>query len=153
MTEKLNIVQSTTEPDKRNIWLKDNELKKFGAKGWSTIGGSNTGGGNGGTSTDKDALYIYFDWDTHNIVFNNKVFTTEYSTSSGYHHVTIRNKELYNTLYNSLVDTNTLIYIKTLSTNKVQIFGNFSYYADGEDSIEFTTIIELVIFNISIMNR
>lgn len=39
MTEKLNIVQSTTEPDKRNIWLKDNELKKFGAKGWSTIGG------------------------------------------------------------------------------------------------------------------
>lgn len=43
MTEKLNIVQSTTEPDKRNIWLKDNELKKFGAKGWSTIGGSNAG--------------------------------------------------------------------------------------------------------------
>lgn len=43
MTEKLNIVQSTTEPDKRNIWLKDNELKKFGAKGWSTIGGK--GGG------------------------------------------------------------------------------------------------------------
>ena len=51
MTEKLNIVQSTTEPDKRNIWLKDNELKKFGAKGWSTIGGSNAGGD---TSTDKD---------------------------------------------------------------------------------------------------
>ena len=39
MTEKLNIVQSTTEPDNRNTWLKDNELKKFGAKGWSTIGG------------------------------------------------------------------------------------------------------------------
>lgn len=47
MTEKLNIVQSTTEPDKRNIWLKDNELKKFGAKGWSTIGGKG-----GGTSLD-----------------------------------------------------------------------------------------------------
>lgn len=43
MVEKLNIVQSTTEPDKRNIWLKDGELKKFGAKGWSTIGGK--GGG------------------------------------------------------------------------------------------------------------
>ena len=110
-------------------------------------------GEGGGTSTDKDALYIYFDWDTHNIVFNNKVFTTEYSTSSGYYHVTIRNKELYNTLYNSLVDTNTLIYIKTLSTNEVQIFGNFSYYADGEYRIEFTTIFELAIFNISIMNR
>ena len=45
MAEKLNIVQSTTEPDKNNIWLKDNELKKFGAKGWSTIGG-------GGVSLD-----------------------------------------------------------------------------------------------------
>ena len=43
MVEKLNIVQSTTEPDKRNIWLKDGKLKKFGAKGWSTIGGK--GGG------------------------------------------------------------------------------------------------------------
>lgn len=43
MVEKLNIVQSATEPDKRNIWLKDNELKKFGAKGWGTIGGK--GGG------------------------------------------------------------------------------------------------------------
>ena len=107
----------------------------------------------GGTSTDKDALYIYFDWDTHNIVFNNKVFTTKYSTSSGYYSTVIRNKELYNTLYNSLVDTNTLIYIKTLSTNKVQIFGNLSYYTNGEDSIEFTTIIELTIFNISIMNK
>lgn len=39
MVEKLNIVQSTTEPDKNNIWLKDGELKKFGAKGWSTVGG------------------------------------------------------------------------------------------------------------------
>lgn len=48
MTEKLNIVQSTTEPDKRNIWLKDNELKKFGAKGWSTIGGKG-----GGVSLDS----------------------------------------------------------------------------------------------------
>lgn len=46
MAEKLNIVQSTTEPDKNNIWLKDNELKKFGAKGWSTIGG-------GGVSLDS----------------------------------------------------------------------------------------------------
>lgn len=46
MVEKLNIVQSTTEPDKNNIWLKDNELKKFGAKGWSTIGG-------GGVSLDS----------------------------------------------------------------------------------------------------
>ena len=74
MTEKLNIVQSTTEPDKRNIWLKDNELKKFGAKGWSTIGGSNTGGDSGGTSTDKDALDIYINIDNNMLTVNDKQF-------------------------------------------------------------------------------
>lgn len=150
MTEKLNIVQSATEPDKRNIWLKDNELKKFGAKGWSTIGGSNA---EGGTSTDKDALYIYFDWDTYNIIINDKIFTTEHDTSSGFFNITIRNKELYNTLYNSLVGTNTIIYIKTLSTNKVQIFGNLSYYANGENDIIFTGFIEMALFCLSVRNK
>lgn len=114
MTEKLNIVQSTTEPDKRNIWLKDNELKKFGAKGWSTIGGSNTGGG-GGTSTDKDALYIYVDFNNFNITFNDKIFTPDINDST--ENITvINNKELYNTLYNSLVNTNTIVHI--LSSNE-----------------------------------
>lgn len=116
MTEKLNIVQSTTEPDKRNIWLKDNELKKFGAKGWSTIGGSNTGGG-GGTSTDKDALYIYVDVYNFNITFNDKIFTPDINDSN--ENITvINNKELYNTLYNSLVNTNTIVHI--LSSNEEQ---------------------------------
>lgn len=113
MTEKLNIVQSTTEPDKRNIWLKDNELKKFGAKGWSTIGG-----GGGGTSTDKDALYIYVDFVNLNITFNNKIFTPDINESSGAN-IVINNKELYNTLYNSLVNTNTIVHI--LSTNEEYI--------------------------------
>lgn len=115
MTEKLNIVQSTTEPDKRNIWLKDNELKKFGAKGWSTIGGSNSGGGNGGTSTDKDALYIYLDFNNFNITFNDKLFTPDINDSTQ-NEVVINNKELYNTLYNSLFKTNTIVHI--LSSNE-----------------------------------
>ena len=126
MTEKLNIVQSTTEPDKRNIWLKDNELKKFGAKGWSTIGGSNAGGG---TSTDKDALYIYVDLDTANIIFNDKVFVHD-DTVEGY--ITIHDKELYSILYSSLVNNNVLLCLKSISTNKVQFSGASSWIADAE---------------------
>lgn len=114
MTEKLNIVQSTTEPDKRNIWLKDNELKKFGAKGWSTIGGSNAEGG-GGTSTDKDDLYIYIDFNHFNITFNDKLFTPDINDSTETNTV-INNKELYNTLYNSLFNTTTIVHI--LSSNE-----------------------------------
>lgn len=113
----------------------------------------NSAGGGGGTSTDKDALYIYFDWDTYNIIINDKIFTTEHDTSSGFFNITIRNKELYNTLYNSLVGTNTIIYIKTLSTNKVQIFGNLNYYADGENDIIFTGFIEMTLFCLSVRNK
>ena len=96
MTEKLNIVQSTTEPDKRNIWFKDNELKKFGAKGWSTIGGSNAGGG--GTSTDKDALYISIDPLTHNITINDKVYIASLQGGPMGTELTITDKELYDHL-------------------------------------------------------
>lgn len=112
MTEKLNIVQSTTEPDKRNIWLKDNELKKFGAKGWSTIGG-----GGGGTSTDKDALYIYVDFDNFNITFNNKVYIPTIEVTDRVT-LSITDKELYNILYNFLINTYRLVYIKSLPTNE-----------------------------------
>lgn len=103
MTKKLNIVQSTTEPDKRNIWLKDNELKKFGAKGWSTIGGSNTGGG--GTSTDKDALTMLVDYDTKTVTVNDKQFLIS-TADEGI--MKINNKELYN----SLVNTDIHVFIK-----------------------------------------
>ena len=127
MTEKLNIVQSTTEPDKRNIWLKDNELKKFGAKGWSTIGGSNAGGG--GTSTDKDALYIYVDLNTRNIIFNDKVFVSDNTEDS---RITIHDKELYSILYSSLVNNNVLLCLKSISTNKVQFSGTSNWTADTE---------------------
>lgn len=120
MTEKLNIVQSTTEPDKRNIWLKDNELKKFGAKGWSTIGGSNTGGGNGGTSTDKDALDIYIDMDNNILTVNDKQFNMG---NIGRGATEIANKELYDILYNSLINTYRPVFIKTPPNSSLYIFG------------------------------
>ena len=117
MTEKLNIVQSTTEPDKRNIWLKDNELKKFGAKGWSTIGGSNAGGG---TSTDKDALDIYINIDNNILTVNDKQFNMSNIGSSS---VEIANKELYDILYNSLINTYRPVFIKTPPNSSLYIFG------------------------------
>lgn len=127
MTEKLNIVQSTTEPDKKNIWLKDNELKKFGAKGWSTIGGSNAGGGNGDTSTDKDALTIYIDPETEHIIINDKEFIPENnSTNVGVLRI-IHDEELYNSLYNSLFNTNKIIYIKLMPNDAIYLFSEASY--------------------------
>lgn len=148
MAKKLNIVQSTTEPDKRNIWLKDNELKKFGAKGWSTIGGSNTGGG-GGTSTDKDALYIYFDWDTHNIIFNDKVFTSDINDSNETITV-INNKELYNTLYNSLFKTNTIVHI--LSSNEELYTHIIPTIACYNTEVQFQMLIDSIMM-ISVRNK
>ena len=118
MTEKLNIVQSTTEPDKRNIWLKDNELKKFGAKGWSTIGGSNAGGGD--TSTDKDALDIYINMDNNMLTVNNKQFNMGNIGSGA---TEIANKELYDILYNSLINTYRPVFIKTPPNSSLYIFG------------------------------
>lgn len=126
MTEKLNIVQSTTEPDKRNIWLKDNELKKFGAKGWSTIGGSNTGGG-GGTSTDKDALYIYLDSETEYIIINDKEFLPQNNATGNIVTREIHNEELYYSLYNSLFNTNKVIYIKLVPNDTMYFFSAASY--------------------------
>lgn len=70
MAEKLNIVQSATEPDKNNIWLKDNELKKFGAKGWSTIGIS---GGN--------VCKVIIDFNTPALVNYSEVFNAIVSRS------------------------------------------------------------------------
>lgn len=121
MTEKLNIVQSTTEPDKRNIWLKDNELKKFGVKGWSTIGGSNTGGG-GGTSTDKDALDIYIDSDTNSIIVNDKTYAASFQNSDIGLLIMSSSKELYNMLCNSLINTYKTVYIKSIPTSQIYVF-------------------------------
>lgn len=147
MTEKLNIVQSTTEPDKRNIWLKDNELKKFGAKGWSTIGGSNTGGG--GTSTDKDDLYIYIDFNHFNITFNDKLFTPDINDSTQ-DTIVINNKELYNTLYNSLFKTNTIVHI--LSSNEEPHIHIIPTIVCSNTEVQFQMFLE-GIMRISIRNK
>ena len=139
MTEKLNIVQSTTEPDKRNIWLKDNELKKFGAKGWSTIGGSNTGGG---TSTDKDALYIYIDPKTEHIIINDKEFLPENSATGDYVIRKIHDEELYHLLYNSLFNTNKIIYVKLAPNDyNVYSFSEASYLFSEENVIHIDSYI------------
>lgn len=149
MTEKLNIVQSTTEPDKRNIWLKDNELKKFGAKGWSTIGGSNTGGGNGNTSTDKDALTIYLDFNNFNITFNDKLFTPDINDSTQ-NAIVINNKELYNVLYNSLFKTNTIVHI--LSSNEEPHLHIIPTIVCSNTGVHFQMLID-GIMTISIRNK
>lgn len=150
MTEKLNIVQSTTEPDKRNIWLKDNELKKFGAKGWSTIGG-----GGGGTSTDKDALYIYVDLDTPSIIVNDKTYAAiSQSSEASLPSLHVYSKELYNMLYKSLINTDKTVYIKTIPTSPVYLFCEASITAiPTEGTIMLTFIFADGVFNITIFNR
>nr|DAM97282.1 MAG TPA: Head fiber protein [Crassvirales sp.] len=50
MAERLNIVQSSTEPNKRDIWLKNGKFKKFGSKGWEDVGGG---------SIDESTLYVF----------------------------------------------------------------------------------------------
>lgn len=144
MTEKLNIVQSTTEPDKRNIWLKNNELKKFGAKGWSTIGGSNAGGG-GGTSTDKDALTILVDQDTQTVTVNDKQFLIS-SSSEGI--MEINSKELYN----SLVNADMPIFIKAFGKD-LQIAGYATYMVLGELGIQLELFVMDGMFGIQVNNK
>ena len=149
MVEKLNIVQSATEPDKRNIWFKDGELKKFGAKGWSTIGGSN---GGGGTSTDKDALDIYIDIDTNSIIVNDKTYAAEGENSDTNLHV--YSKELYNMLYNSLINTYKTVYIKTIPTSLIYVFCEPSItIAPSEGIITLVAYIGAGILSIAILNQ
>lgn len=69
---------------------------------------ANSSGG-GGTSTDKDALDIYMDFANYTITFNDKIFTADFSDSDNT--AAINNKELYNTLYNALSNTNTIVHV------------------------------------------
>lgn len=104
MTEKLNIVQSTTEPDKRNIWLKDNELKKFGAKGWSTIGGSNSSDNN-----NDNKIYVYADTFQHKILINGVEYEASFFTDRDYFFY-IKNETLYNYI-NNCFNKNYYVYV------------------------------------------
>lgn len=49
-----NIVQSKNEPDKNNLWLSEEGLKKYGNNGWELIGGK--GGGVTDTTPITDSL-------------------------------------------------------------------------------------------------
>ena len=146
MVEKLNIVQSTIEPDKRNIWLKDGKLKKFGAKGWSTIGDSNAGGG---TSTDKDALTIYIDTSTYNIIVNDKVYVTSQGGSDRLE-LTITDKELYNILYNSLINTYRTVYLRSSTINKTYLFGTCTggFIYESGVILLFLTGVDMIIITV-----
>lgn len=151
MVEKLNIVQSTTEPNKNNIWLKDGELKKFGAKGWSTIGGSN---GGGGTSTDKDALDIYIDIDTNSIIVNDKTYAASVQNSDKGLFVRSSSKELYNMLCNSLINTYKTVYIKTIPTSQTYVFCEPSItITPSEGIITLVAYVAAGVLSINILNR
>lgn len=41
MKSRINIVESQLEPNKKDLWLNDNSLKKFTKKGWKDITSSN----------------------------------------------------------------------------------------------------------------
>ena len=49
-----NIIQSKTEPNKNDIWLSEEGLKKYGKKGWEPLGG---GSNNSGGYTDMMVLH------------------------------------------------------------------------------------------------
>lgn len=42
--EKLDVIKSSQEPNKRNLWLDGDELKYYSSKGWITISSKNGGG-------------------------------------------------------------------------------------------------------------
>ena len=76
-------------------------------------------GGSGGTGTDKDALDIYIDLNTFNITVNDK----EYIPMVDGQNIIITNKELYDRLYNFLINTYRPVYLKSVPTNDNYIFG------------------------------
>ena len=44
-----NIIQSKTEPNKNDIWLSEEGLKKYGKNGWEPLGGGDTEVSSGGS--------------------------------------------------------------------------------------------------------
>lgn len=81
---------------------------------------ANSGGGNGSTSTDKDALDIYINMDNNILTVNDKQFNMGNIGSGA---TEIANKELYDILYNSLINTYRPVFIKTPPNSSLYIFG------------------------------
>lgn len=84
-------------------------------------------GGGEGTSTDKDALYIYLDPNTEHIIINDKEFIPRNISADNIIIREIHDKELYYSLYNSLFNTNKLIYIKLVPKDEMYFFSEASY--------------------------
>ena len=93
---------------------------------------ANSEGGGGGTSTDKDTLTIVFDYNTKTVTVNNKQFLIS-SSSEGI--TEINNKELYNILYNYVVNTNMPVFIKAID-NSFQVSGYATCLFDGENIVQ-----------------
>ena len=79
---------------------------------------ANSGGG--GTSTNKDALDIYINIDNNILTVNDKQFNI---SDIGSGTIEIANKELYDILYNSLINTYRPVFIKTPPNSSLYIFG------------------------------
>ena len=95
---------------------------------------ANSGGG-GGTSTDKDALYIYIDPETEHIIINDKEFFPENSSTGDIVLRVIHDEELYQLLYNSLFNTNKIIYVK-LAPNDYNAYSfSEASYLFGEGNV------------------
>lgn len=110
---------------------------------------TNSAGGGGGTSTDKDALDIYIDFNHFNITFNDKLFTPDINDSTS-DTIVINNKELYNTLYNSLFKTNTIVHI--LSSHENPYIHIIPAIACSNMEVQFQMLLD-GIMRISVRNK
>ena len=109
------------------------------------ITASNAGGGSGGTSTDKDALTILVDPVNQTATVNDKQFLI---SSIDENIIAINNKELYN----SLVNANMPIFIKTIGSD-FQIAGYVTCTINGEYSIQLSIYTVDRMFVIVVYNR
>ena len=88
------------------------------------IANNSSGNGGGGTSTDKDALYIDIDYNNQVLTINDKKFIIKSNENLG---AVVNNKELYSILYNSLFNAGKPVFIKA-HFDIMHIFGQCAYY-------------------------
>lgn len=104
--------------------------------------------GGGGTSTDKDALYIDIDFNNEVLTVNDKKFIIN---SNGDLSAIVNNKELYSILYNSLFNTCKSVFIKAYF-DIIYIFGQCPYYF-GNNNMILSMFIGDGIVTIKVVNQ
>lgn len=104
--------------------------------------------GSGGTSTDKDALYIDTDFNNEVLIVNDKKFIIN---SNGDLSAIVNNKELYSILYNSLFNTYKSVFIKAYF-DTLYIFGQCPYYF-GNNSIILSMFLGDGVIIIKVVNQ